>query len=993
MKLRSTATAVLALAALALGCKPAVRGRCNSTHDCRQGAYCAVDGICLASSGTCAPACGEGEICSGSICAALKPVVSVKAPSGPLSPALPHVTVQVEAAVGIALHGIAVEVDNSLEAVASGTLDAPQAGDNLVTLSNFKFNAVGNVSVRATLRFQVAGAAEESVSSVAVPATVDAMPPTVTVFVPPTVESTKANGWFSRTGGPLDVRATVDDGAGSGAQSATLSFDTCPASAPCVYGGTAISQGGGATVFSFTVERAVQAAGSEAPLAVTVKAQDAAGNQAQGTGAVQIDDAPPQIGGLGLVSTGVTGEDGKTWFVGGNTAPAVEIVIPVVDAGAGFASLALHLDPQDLPSAFPPASLDLTGTPAADGVHFRLPVASIQGKEEHFRFTLTATDLLQHVATLGPDNPNSMIWVDAAPPVILNGPHVVYASATPSGVCGPADSGSFKCGRQNATHLLPDDSVTVTYDAYDCGAGMGAAQDSTASTLAGGSRIIATTDKSRNGTPCSSVNGSNNKTHHYSFTFSVAAQAPVLDPPIDLVGTSLVKLAANAADRLQQASVSAPNTGTSGDGLALISLWRWRNQVAGAFAQPSGAPALLPGTAGARQIAVGTMLGASSPNFFVVNPDGSTAWSATVMLTPITGDIAVGPTGRVYVVGPPAPNCNSSCTGTLTILLAPTSGVMGTAHACAVTNVSFGSPPAVIAANGAIPERAVLASADNTVAATSNVFLFEENNGCQADPPALLPVGASNKSSGLSANGTSVFLSTGQGFTSFDAFDPTTARAYTSTATVSTASPPALSAGSLRAWFGSGGSDKMVHSALQSTCTGGTKCWVDDSAFPAASATSPFPFTPVFDAAAVFAVDASAVVHAFPRTTNGSAWSQDFVNPNPPLPSGWPTPGSATVSPPVLLQQETLLEVRNDGVVALATSAGIAPLIKAAPTGLPVAPVVDARAGGSVAYVVDGEGWLTAVQLPLAPLAAGQNAWPRPGRDSCNSRNAASTCQ
>jgi hypothetical protein len=44
-----------------------------------------------------------------------------------------------------------------------------------------------------------------------------------------------------------------------------------------------------------------------------------------------------------------------------------------------------------------------------------------------------------------------------------------------------------------------------------------------------------------------------------------------------------------------------------------------------------------------------------------------------------------------------------------------------------------------------------------------------------------------------------------------------------------------------------------------------------------------------------------------------------------------------------------------------------------------------------VSYVHDGGGWIWAVQVP-PPAAASASVWPRPGRDSCNTRNATSTC-
>jgi hypothetical protein len=88
-----------------------------------------------------------------------------------------------------------------------------------------------------------------------------------------------------------------------------------------------------------------------------------------------------------------------------------------------------------------------------------------------------------------------------------------------------------------------------------------------------------------------------------------------------------------------------------------------------------------------------------------------------------------------------------------------------------------------------------------------------------------------------------------------------------------------------------------------------------------------------------------------------------------------------------------VLVVRNDGVVALASATGIVPLLNAAAlSGAPVAPAIETRGTGGVAYVSDGQGWVWALQLPAPPLAAGAAVWPRPGRDSCNSRNAASPC-
>ena len=57
------------------------------------------------------------------------------------------------------------------------------------------------------------------------------------------------------------------------------------------------------------------------------------------------------------------------------------------------------------------------------------------------------------------------------------------------------------------------------------------------------------------------------------------------------------------------------------------------------------------------------------------------------------------------------------------------------------------------------------------------------------------------------------------------------------------------------------------------------------------------------------------------------------------------------------------------------------------------APVIDCRvatcSGSGVAYVpAQPAGWVYALQLPAAPVSASSTVWPRPGHDSCNTRNA-----
>jgi hypothetical protein len=756
----------------------------------------------------------------------------------------------------------------------------------------------------------------------------------------------------------------------------------------CTYAGAVLSQAGGATVYSFTVPRSVQAAGSEALLAVTVTALDVAGDQGQGAGVVQIDDAPPIVGALKLISTaGVAGEDGKTWFQGDANAPNVEVAVPVTDNGVGFGSLKLHLDQADLYGGFPTASLDVTGTPMADGVHFLLPASGVRGQEQHLRFTLTASDLLLHTVSIGPDDPRTMIWVDALPPVIAFAPRVDYTSASGTNPqCAAPDSSTYRCGRQSSSHLLADDTATVSFDVYDCGVGIISGQpDASVNTKAGGAHAASVSQIAKDGAPCS--NGSTNKTHHYKFTLNLVSQAPVLDRP-DPTGTTLVQLVANAVDGLgQTASRGAPGSATSGDGLALVSLWRWKNQAASTAAQPSGSPALIPGTVSQRQIAVGTTLPSTSPNLFVLNADGSLAWSAQV--SPGVGaDVAAGPSGKLYAVSPAAPSCTTTCSAALNIISAPSTGMLGSAQSCPANNVSFGGSPVIALA----PERAVVASTNHAVAALSNVFVFQTST-CSSPETTLVGTG---DYPGVSASWPTLLLATGQGFSSVDrngtdtGFDTTTLTTYNNgTATVTTLSPPSVSNSPLNAFFGST-SDRKVRRAAK-TCTG-VNCWTDVGGFTPPTAGSGLPYTPVFDSATIYTADDVGKVYTFARSNGTAGWTADF-RASPPSP--WPSNSSATVSAPVLLQSGSVLVVRNDGVVALASSAGIVPLLdtKAPLSGAPVSPAIETRGTGGVAYVSDGAGWVWALQTPAAPLAASAAVWPRPGRDSCNSRNAASSCQ
>src|ERR1700682_5429247 len=422
-------------------------------------------------------------------------------------------------------------------------------------------------------------------------------PPTITIFVP--APSDAVEGWVPRTDDNVEVRAQGDDGAGSGAASATLTFDTCPATAACSYAGTAISTAQGVTTFSFQVPRKSQAVGAEGPLAITVKGKDKAGNEGKSSSVLQIDDAPPQIGAFTLVTAGIKGEDGNTWFTGGASAPPVEIAVPVTDLGVGVASLSLTLD---VPG--PPA---VPGAQAADGTwHFSLPANVVRGREGQLRFSLTATDKLQHTSTI-PAGDSTAIWVDDLQPPVT-APAVNYSSATPAGACGPADSVSFKCGRQGGTFLLRDDTATVSFDVTDCGVGVGPALPAATVTSGGQSKAASPSVAGVRASSCS------NQTHRYSFTLDLVALAPKLDAP-DGTGAAIVHTAGAAADRLGHSAAS-------GDGPVRVSLWRWKRQLAAA--NITGSPALLGPASGPRTLVVGT--DAAGANLFAIGPDGAEAW-------------------------------------------------------------------------------------------------------------------------------------------------------------------------------------------------------------------------------------------------------------------------------------------------------------------------------------------------------------------------------
>jgi hypothetical protein len=908
------------MAVLALACEPSVRGRCTQNSDCRVGASCieegAALGICVAASGSCSPACARGELCSAGTCAVLKPVVSVTIdPSTFLSPQAPQVTVHVEASPQLTLGEIAVEVDTT-EAVASGTVAQALSAQ---------------VSVRATLTYFTGGpdpAPGETAQSVSVPALIDNVAPAVTV------SGDAVGAWVPRTGNALQIKATADDGQGSGAQSATLAFDRCPQQGACSYTGVAGAPANGVVSFSFQVPRSVQDAGSEALLPVTVTTVDRAGNAAVSKVSLQIDDAPPVLGAFTLVTAGVAGEDGKTWFVGGASAAPVEIAVPVSDAGSGVGSVVLTLV-DTVASGTSLTPLPINPSPADGTVHFLVPASAVQGREGHLRFSLTATDAVQHSTTQAASDTNA-IWVDDVPPVV-SAATVDLTSATPAGVC----SGDVTCGR-TATQLLRDDTAKVSFDVHDCGSGIRGFQQ--LGVVAGGSTSLVQASGTKTGSACGSA--STNQTHHYTVNVSFGTAAASLGSAA-ADGTSLVQLTVIAQDLSAHAAQNA-------SGSARLSHWRWKRTLPAAI---TGAPALLPGTAGARQIAVGTS--AIGNNLFVLGADGSVAWSAT-LASGIAGDVVTGANGVVYAVSPAA-SCGIACIGTLNIVTQAVTAV------CSAPGASFGVQPAL--ATISEQESAVVA-ATATSASGKNLWLFSSAS-CQAPSSSAF----ASDFTGVSASGTSAFVSHDTGFSSFDLRD----LSLTASTTITTAAvaPPAVSLPD--AIYASGSS---LFRTQQSACSRGAKCWQTGSGFDPATSAAALPFTPVFDGTSIWSSDENGTVYTWPQAGGGTPGFSLTLN-------------SAT-SAPVLLQDGTALLLQaSDGSLKVVDPPSIAPGslgAYGAVASVPISPVLDVRGSFGVAYVALDGGLLVAVETPAPPLAAGDGVWPRPGRDSCNSRSEGFAC-
>ncbi len=160
---------------------------------------------------------------------------------------------------------------------------------------------------------------------------------------------------------------------------------------------------------------------------------------------------------------------------------------------------------------------------------------------------------------------------------------------------------------------------------------------------------------------------------------------------------------------------------------------------------------------------------------------------------------------------------------------------------------------------------------------------------------------------------------------------------------------------------------------------GGGACWQD--AWTSAPYTpGVVSTTPVFDGAHVYANDGAGDLSSWAQATGALEWTYAI---------------GVALSGPVILQaaSPTVLVVQGDGWVKLAGAAGLSSLVHAGPFDTdPPVPALEASGNYGVAYVPDGAAWLWAINLPAPPMQASATAWPRPGRDSCNSRSGGASC-
>ena len=961
-----------------------------------------------------------------------------------LSPSKNVVQVNVTNGAGLKLGKVSLQASSGgagAVVVASGSLPVASVGDEVINLAfNSSVQGVGNLV--AILAFTDPAGSPAEVRSTAVPVELDSQGPALqglTVLD----DADTVGGWTPRVAGKfLTVAASyTEDTTGSGLEVATLTIDGC-ATPGCSFSGVlgAVPQGAG--TFRFTVPRTLQAAGSEAKIPFTVKARDKAGNETASAGALQIDDAPPVIGaGFTLVTQGASGEDGNTWFPGGARGKDVEIAVPLTDLGAGLeaGSLVLTLAKADIAhGATSTAQGFLPGAP--DGtVHFKIPTGVVLGREGRLHFTLAAQDKLGQAASSVQTDARS-IWVDDVPPqATVSSADYTALSPAWSAVCGQADlagsPGAFYCGRgpsNGPTYALRDDVVPVKFTVTDCGSGTGSSGGFWQLDSGGQPSALANASAQTGLTAGGCANGSTNKVHTFLATVDLAAAAPLMAPP-GLDGTSVTTLVTGGTDKSGNAA-RAPAAPDLATGHILVRHWRWRAQLGG---QPSGSPALLyagsPSSASAARSLVVPLKAAGAP---ATPPHALEVFDATGKLTPVTikdtgGSADVTPLTDV-VAGSERSlwfGAASACAGGVGScsrlwVTVQASGAF-TSGACPLDTGVLGA--LAVRMNGALTSDQVV-SATTAAPVTEQAAVwqgtFSSNQaGCKntgsATPSPDLPL---VPFSGVTLGGDGAYFSHAKGFLSASLNGGGNgfingAPFVDGSGPLVLPAPPSLSLASPKPtpFFGAQDTSaapsvrrlRRASTSSSSSGCGGGSCWVPTQGFNEASLAAAISHTPVHDASTLFVVDEVGTLLAFDQSSGAVVGPAGGV----PAADSARAPAPQQVSPPVLLGSATLsprpaLVVQADGLVNLVVpenDTAVAQVqIGSFTSGRPLPPLIDVRGNGGVAYLLDGgcpqgggacgNAWVWAVQLDVPPLPASSTVWPRPSRDTCNSRHLEAAC-
>ena len=724
-------------------------------------------------------------------------------------------------------------------------------------------------------------------------------------------------------------------------------------------------------------------------------------------------------------------------------------------AGLSATDLVLSLATADI-DAGKPATVQgfLSGT--LDGtVHFKVPTTRTSKREGRLHFTVAIKDKLGHAAQTAASD-GSAILVDDLPPVVSWAvADYAHASPDWALVCGQADLGrdlgTFHCGRGPKgapVHALRDDLVPATFTVLDCGAGVAGAKWSASS---GGQPTVpadATDVTVTNPTPAPGgcANGSPNIVHAYRFVIDLSAAAPLLAPP-DSAGTVVVYLAQTALDRVGGAGASPDATPT--DGAVLVSRVRWSAKLGGT---PSGSPALLyPGPVVSpattpRTLAVPLLQAnqSSTPPHAVELFDATGKPLAPVMFSDggngdvtATGDVAAGSASSFWFVGPSYTSTatSSTCLPATTcskLFLTQFSGSTFSTLACEAEGgvqgaLSLKLSGTTTTAGTVASDVAVSAITANLATDQAATFVLTTGGTAECNRKGSFSSGLAivEPLTGVSLGGAMAFFSSAKGFVSVGLYNnnnlgnPQASFVDGSGAVVLPAAPALLGPSTQPTpFFGAHNSSSTPQARLRRAlfnsagtnvpaCGNSNACWTPASWAEQAMALS---HTPVHDGAAVFGVDDRGALRAVVLASGSELGAAGGISPADF--NGNPTSTPMQVSPPVLLgaasaSPRPALLVQADGVVrrVVAATGDSTPLlaVHATAAGIrPVPPVLDARGAGSVAYLIDGgctvapsacgASWVWALQLDDPPLPASATAWPRPARDSCNTRSLESAC-